>query len=77
VTEYAEIAGTRGGEVRPAEVSDFREGWQAYDVDELERVEEELPRPLPAWVGREVTGDPRYTNSNLARMTKRPAWLGR
>ncbi|TCZ63211.1 CYTH domain-containing protein [Roseicella aquatilis] len=28
---------------------------------------------LPDWVGREVSGDPRYVNSNLARATAPPA----
>jgi adenylate cyclase len=31
--------------------------------------------PRPAWLGREVTGDPRYTNARLARPRRRPAWL--
>lgn len=32
-----------------------------------------LPRPLPSWLGREVTADPRYTNARLALMKKVPA----
>lgn len=32
---------------------------------ELERVDQ--PVPLPPWVGREVTGDPRYYNARLVR----------
>ena len=32
---------------------------------ELEHVEQAVP--LPAWAGREVTGDPRYYNAYLAR----------
>ena len=32
---------------------------------ELERVDQ--PVPLPPWVGREVSGDPRYFNAYLAR----------
>jgi adenylate cyclase len=32
---------------------------------ELKSAREKLPAP-PAWVGKEVTGDPRYTNNNLS-----------
>lgn len=41
------------------------------------RGERALPRPLPGWLGREVTGDPRYTAAHLARLQVRPRWLGR
>jgi adenylate cyclase len=42
---------------------------------ELSRTDAPLPRPLPSWLGREVTGDPRYTNANLARLRRwPPAW---
>ncbi|MGB8843201.1 MAG: CYTH domain-containing protein [Aliidongia sp.] len=32
---------------------------------ELEHAAQEVP--LPPWIGREVTGDPRYLNANLAK----------
>jgi CYTH domain-containing protein len=43
---------------------------------ELRRTSEKPP-PLPLWLGREVTYDLRYTNSYLARLSRRPSWLGR
>jgi len=33
----------------------------------------ELPKPAPVWLGMEVTSDPFYTNSRLARL---PKWTG-
>lgn len=39
---------------------------------ELLRPRQPLPTPLPPWVGREVTDDPRYTNSRLARLERWP-----
>lgn len=35
---------------------------------ELAHPDTPLPDPLPAWLGREVTDNPRYTNSSLARL---------
>ena len=37
---------------------------------ELDSAEQALD--LPDWVGREVTGDPRYMNNRLARATAPP-----
>lgn len=39
---------------------------------ELSRARQPLPKPLPPWIGHEVTDDPRYTNSRLARLKKWP-----
>lgn len=39
---------------------------------ELTRPDEPLPDPLPPWLGREVTDDPRYTNSRLAQLKSWP-----
>jgi adenylate cyclase len=39
---------------------------------ELSRADQPLPKPLPPWIGREVTDDPRYTNSRLARLKRWP-----
>jgi adenylate cyclase len=39
---------------------------------ELARPGAPLPRALPRWLGREVTADPRYTNSRLARLKRWP-----
>jgi adenylate cyclase len=44
---------------------------------ELDRVTAPVPAPRPQWLSREVTEDPRYTNARLARLRRRPAWLGR
>jgi adenylate cyclase len=40
---------------------------------ELKSAQDALP-PRPMWVGREVTGDPRFSNARLAQM-KRPPLL--
>jgi adenylate cyclase len=39
---------------------------------ELSHPDQPLPDPLPEWIGREVTDDPRYTNSQLARLKRWP-----
>ena len=39
---------------------------------ELRRASEKLPK-LPPWIGREVTGDPAYTNSRLAGLRAKSA----
>ena len=38
---------------------------------EIELNHPDQPFPLPPWIGREVTGDPRFYNSNLARIPYR------
>lgn len=40
---------------------------QGLVIAELELEEENQPFPRPAWLGKEVTDDPRYFNSNLVR----------
>jgi len=40
-------------------------------VAEIELPSEDAPVPRPAWLGREVTDDPRYLNVNLARNPSR------
>lgn len=39
---------------------------------ELTHPDEALPDPLPKWASREVTEDPRYTNSRLAQLKHWP-----
>jgi adenylate cyclase len=39
---------------------------------ELTHPDQPLPDPLPKWLDREVTDDPRYTNSQLARLEHWP-----
>lgn len=36
-------------------------------VAEIELSEENTPFPKPAWIGQEVSGDPRFFNSNLIK----------
>ena len=48
------------------EVDEFEGDNAGLVVAELELDSEEQPYQRPAWLGREVTGDPRYYNSSLA-----------
>ena len=41
---------------------------------ELPSEKSKLPVRLPEWLGREVTTDRRFTNSNLVRLTKAGEW---
>lgn len=47
------------------EVDEFRGDNEGLIVAEVELSSEADTPSLPPWVGREVTGDPRYYNSNL------------
>jgi CYTH domain-containing protein len=49
------------------EVDEFLNENAPLVVAEIELWDAAQAVPLPAWAGEEVTGDPRYTNSNLAR----------
>jgi adenylate cyclase len=55
------------------EVDEFLGENAGLVVAEVELEREDQALDLPAWVGREVTGDPRYFNSNLVRRPYR-AW---
>lgn len=48
------------------EVDEFRGGNEGLVVAEIELESEEDEFPKPPWIGREVTEDSRYYNSNLA-----------
>ena len=50
------------------EIDEFSGENQGLIVAELELESEDQYFPKPDWVGQEVTGDPRYFNSNLIRM---------
>ena len=50
------------------EVDEFLEENQGLVIAEVELEREEQPLEKPDWAGREVTGDARYYNSNLADM---------
>lgn len=52
---------------RDWEIDEFRGDNAGLVVAELELEDEDCPVTLPPWVGREVTGDPRYLNANLVR----------
>jgi adenylate cyclase len=47
------------------EVDEFEGANQGLIVAECELSSEDQRIDLPAWIGQEVTGDPRYFNSNL------------
>ena len=49
------------------EVDEFFRENQGLIVAELELESEDQEFPKPDWVGEEVTGDPRYFNSNLIK----------
>lgn len=51
---------------RKWEVDFFEEDNEGLIVAEVELPSPETPLPLPEWIGREVTGDKRYTNGSLA-----------
>lgn len=55
------------------EVDEFRGALDGLIMAELEGTQAVGNVPLPAWVGREVTGDGRYTNAALALETRRAA----
>jgi len=49
------------------EVDEFHGRNQGLTVAEIELEREAQAFEKPAWIGEEVTGDPRYYNANLAR----------
>jgi adenylate cyclase len=49
------------------EVDEFFGVNQGLVLAEVELVREDQPFDRPFWIGREVTGDPKYFNSNLIR----------
>jgi adenylate cyclase len=50
------------------EIDEFHGDNQGLVVAEIELEHEDQAFEKPAWIGEEVTGDPRYYNANLARM---------
>lgn len=49
------------------EVDEFEGENEGLVLAEVELEDERQEIPLPAWAGREVTGDPKYYNVNLVR----------
>ncbi len=49
------------------EVDEFRGENEGLVLAEIELASEEEPFPAPEWLGREVTGDPRYYNAMLGK----------
>jgi CYTH domain-containing protein len=49
------------------EIDEFLEENKGLIVAEVELESEDQEFPKPDWVGKEVTGDPRYFNSNLIK----------
>lgn len=56
---------------RTWEVDEFQGANEGLVVAELELEREDEPFETPPWLGREVSGDPRYFNSFLARLPYR------
>ena len=54
------------------EVDEFGGHLQGLTVAEIELPAENAPFALPHYIGREVTGDPRYYNSSLSETTTLP-----
>ena len=50
------------------EIDEFHGANQGLIVAEIELEREDQAFEAPAWIGEEVTGDPRYYNANLARV---------
>ena len=50
------------------EVDEFHGENAGLVVAEIELGSEDEPFEQPAWIGQEVTGDPRYYNSSLMRL---------
>jgi adenylate cyclase len=48
------------------EIDEFTGDNTGLVVAEIELPDEDTPFPQPAWLGEEVTADPRYLNANLA-----------
>lgn len=58
--------------VGPWEIDQYlgrHEGLWTAEI-ELPSLRAKLPQPLPEWLGREVTEDPRFTNARLATMKR-------
>ena len=47
------------------EIDVFTGANEGLEVAEIELADEDADFPRPAWLGEEVTGDPRYYNANL------------
>lgn len=54
------------------EVDVFQGAYQGLVIAEVEMASENDDPPLPLWLGREVTGDSRYSNQTLATQRPRP-----
>jgi CYTH domain-containing protein len=50
------------------EIDEFHGANQGLIVAEIELEREDQAFEIPAWIGEEVTDDPRYYNANLARV---------
>ncbi|MBN3035071.1 MAG: CYTH domain-containing protein [Bacteroidales bacterium] len=49
------------------EVDEFLDENEGLIIAELELEDEDQDFPVPDWIGREITSDPRYYNSNLVQ----------
>ena len=55
------------------DVDEFQSGHRGLWVAEVELRSEDEEFVLPEWAGKEVTGDSRYSNANLAKAGRAPA----
>ncbi len=49
------------------EVDEFQEENKGLVIAEIELEEEKQKYPIPSWLGKEVSSDPKYFNANLVR----------
>lgn len=54
------------------EIDEFHGALEGLVVAEIELVSADETVDLPAWIGKEVSGDPRYYNSELAKAMAAP-----
>lgn len=64
LTKTRYLVKTDNGEIW--EIDQFHESLEGLTIAEIELVDEKSQISLPGFIGKEVTGDPRYYNSNLA-----------
>ena len=64
-TRYIIPAPDFNGQPRCWEVDVFHDRLDGLVLAEIELGDEHEPVSLPSWIGKEVTGDPRYYNANM------------
>lgn len=54
------------------EIDEFHGALEGFQMAELEVSDPDEKFPLPPFIGKEVTGDPRYYNSSLRKLSQKP-----